>query len=67
MICNIALFKNIIDVNGNLLLKDNLLSLKNLYEINNGSLLEYLEYWYGIFVKHIKQSMCKVNFKRKIY
>ena len=54
MICDTTLIHDLMHNNLNLVLKKNLLSLKNFYDIYNGALLKYLEKWYALLVKHIE-------------
>ena len=58
MICDPNLVQSLLEGRINLCLKKNIFSLKNLYEIYNGSLYKLLEGYYNILCKHV--LYCKV-------
>lgn len=55
MICDISMMHNLMQDKLNLVLKENLFSLKNLTEIFNGSLHKYLEKCLEIFFQHVNK------------
>ena len=60
MICSPSFMMDFVESDGNLLLKQNLFSLKNLYDIHNGSLYKHMENWFITQSKHIMNS-CQVS------
>ena len=58
-ICDTNLIDDIILDKINLVLKENIFSLKNLYDIYNGILTPYLEKTYKLLIRHI--DGCKVT------
>jgi len=60
MICDEKLIENLLQDRINLVLKENLFSLKNLCEIYDGSLMKFIEKCKKYLVFHI--DICKVNF-----
>jgi hypothetical protein len=55
-ICQISFIHDLMDFNGNLLLKINLFSLKDLQEIYTGALTKHMRNWYQILSKHIMSN-----------
>ena len=61
-ICDPKLMQGLLENRMNLCLKQNLFSLKDLYEIYNGSLYKILMGYYAILIKHV--DFCKSCSKR---
>lgn len=59
MICDTNYVLKVMENNENLVLKQNLLSLENLIELDKGSMLIYLEKCYSMLSRHV--SNCEVN------
>jgi hypothetical protein len=59
IICDPNIVISLLEKRINLCLKPNILSLKNLFEISNGSLTKMIEGFYSIIVRHI--DYCKVS------
>jgi len=53
MICESSVVLDLVGDNANLLLKENLFSLKNLSEINNGAMDRYMQKMYNMLNGHI--------------
>jgi hypothetical protein len=64
IICDPNIIFQLLEKRVNLCLKQNIFSLKNLYDISNGSLMKLVEGCYSIIVRHI--DYCKVCLK-KVY
>jgi len=66
MLCQTSFILDFMETDGNLLLKQNIFSIKNLYDIHNGSLYKHMENWYTILSKHIMSSCQTCQSKGKI-
>ena len=59
MICESPYVLDLMGTNANLLLKQNLFSMKNLTEIKDGAMQRYMDLNYDILKKHV--AGCPVN------
>jgi hypothetical protein len=66
MICQTSFIFDFLQSDGNLLLKINLFSLRNLYDIYNGSMYKHMEIWYTNLSRHIMQACPTCTAKGKI-
>lgn len=62
MICESPYVLDLLGANANLLLKQNLFSMKNLSEIKNGTMTRYMEKCYAMLTSHV--NGCSVSVLR---
>ena len=64
MICDVDLVHHLMQEKINLVLKENLFSLKNCLEIYNGALFKYLEKCLGLLTKHVDACNVCLNINK---